>query len=54
VPAGAAFGIIWGSSSSGGHAFNFYVTPYLEVKLIEPQSGRPIQIGQWIPYFAML
>jgi hypothetical protein len=53
-PKGAALGIMWGRNQSGGHAYNFYITPYLELKLIEPQSGDSIHLDAWTPFFAML
>lgn len=52
-----AFGTICGSKTDNngekiepGHAYNFYITPYLELKLIEPQTGRAMGLQEWKPY----
>jgi hypothetical protein len=54
VPAGAAFGVMWGTKKKEGHAFNFYITPELDIVLFEPQKGSLINELEWDPYFAML
>lgn len=40
IKAGGAFGCIWYTNTKHeGHACNFFITPSLEVKLFEPQTG---------------
>lgn len=40
----AAVGMVWGAGTASldGHAFNFIVTPELEIRFFEPQDDREI------------
>lgn len=50
ITAGAAFGIIFGENTEGRHAYNFFITPNLEIKIIEPQNGSYILLNKYRPF----
>ncbi|PHM38985.1 hypothetical protein Xmau_03152 [Xenorhabdus mauleonii] len=53
---GYAIGVIFGGYKKSAHSVNIFINHELEVKLIEPQSGRIIEPKKWKykPYFILI
>ena len=55
---GSLCGIIWGRYEAHGtsriHAFNFTIDPFKNPIFFDPEIGKQIDLGEYVPYFCML